>query len=148
VVASDARGLMVPAQQSVLASASVVTTARCMQSLGVSSLPICGADNEFLGMVFERDIVQRCVAEAIDPREMAVWRVLNLPQKSVAADQPADWTLLRMIMEQPCGMLPVVDHGVLVGMITLAGIAAYLVEDEDIESGPGQMWWPGGGVGG
>ena len=57
----------------------------------------------------------------------------------VAADQPADSTLLRMIMEQPLGVLPVVDHGVLVGMITLAGMAAYLVGDEDIESG---QWWP------
>jgi len=99
-------------------------------------------------MVFERDIVHRCVAEAIDPLEMAIGRLLRLPQESIAINQPADSNLLRMIMKQPLGMLPVVDHGVLVGMITLAGIAAHLVDDEDIESAPGQLWWPDGGVGG
>ena len=143
----SARQLMGPAQQSLLASASVVTTARRMRSLGVSSIPICGAHNEFLGMVFERDIVEGCVAEAIDPAEMAIGRILKLPQQSIDADQPADSTVLRLLLEQPLGLLPVVDHGVLVGVITLAGMAAHLIDDDDIEGETQQRWWPNGGLG-
>jgi len=147
VIDLDARQLMGPAQQSLLASASVVTTARRMRSLGVSSIPICGAHNEFLGMVFERDIVERCVAEALDPAEMAIGRLLKLPQQSIDADQPADSTVLRLLLEQPLGLLPVVDHGVLVGMITLAGMAAHLIDDDDIEGETQQRWWPNAGLG-
>jgi CBS domain-containing protein len=146
VITQAARQLMGPPQQSLLASDSVVTTAQCMRSLGVSSVPVSGADNEFLGMVFERDILERCVAEAIDPGEMAVGRLLNLPQTWIDADQPADSAVLRMILQQPLG-LPVVDHGVLVGVITLAGIAAHLIEDDDVEDGTVQRWWPGAGAG-
>ena len=142
MIALDARQLMGPAQQSLLASDSVLTTARRMRLLGVSSIPICGARNEFLGMVSERDIVERCVAEAIDPGEMAVGQVLKLPQESIDADQPADSTVLRLVLEQQLGLLPVLDHGVLVGVITLAGMAAHLVDDDDIDGRTGQQWWP------
>ena len=145
VITQAARQLMGPPHESLLASDSVVTTARRMRSLGVSSVPVCGADNEFLGMVFERDIVQRCVAEAIDPGEMAVGRLLNLPQNWIDADQLADSAVLRMVLEQPLG-LPVVEHGVLVGVITLAGIAAHLIESDDVEDRTVQRWWPGAGA--
>jgi CBS domain-containing protein len=145
VITQAARQLMGPPLESLPASDSVVTAARRMRLLGVSSVPVCGADNEFLGMVFERDIVQGCVAEAIDPGEMAVGRLLNLPQNWIDVDQPADSAVLRMILEQPLG-LPVVEHGVLVGVITLAGIAAHLIEDDAGEDAAVQRWWPSAGA--
>lgn len=52
----------------------------------------------------------------------------------------ADAAVLRMVLRQPLGILPVVDGGVLVGVITVAGIAEHLIDDGDLEAGG--TWWP------
>lgn len=46
-------------------------------------------------------------------------------------DRMADAAVLRMVLRQPLGILPVVDGGVLVGVITVAGIAEHLIDDGD-----------------
>ncbi len=143
----QARQLMAPALRCLDESDSVVLAARRMRALGVSSVPVNGAANGFLGMVFERDIVEHCVAAAVDPREMPVGALLRGPQATIAADRMADATVLSLVLRQPLGMLPVVDAGELVGIITLAGIAAHLIDDhddveDDADASLGQLWWP------
>jgi CBS domain-containing protein len=135
-----ARHLMAPALKCMNSSENVVLAARRMRALGVSSIPVAGAANVFIGMVFERDIVEHCVANAVDPREMAVGDLVQMPQQTVNADQPADSAVLGLVMRQ--GVLPVVDAGHLVGVITLSGIASHLIDDADLEVG--RMWWPTG----
>ena len=41
--------------------------ARKMRDLDVGALPICGEDNRLKGMITDRDIVVKCVAEGHDP---------------------------------------------------------------------------------
>ena len=41
--------------------------ARKMRDLDIGSLPICGEDNRLKGMLSDRDIVVRCVADGGDP---------------------------------------------------------------------------------
>jgi CBS domain-containing protein len=133
---------MAPALRCLDESDSVVLAARKMRALGVSSVPVHGEESGFLGMVFERDIVEHCVAAAMDPREMPVGALLRGPQASVPADRTADASVLGLVLRQPLGMLPVVEAGVLVGIITLAGIAAHLIDDEDLDESMGHLWWP------
>ncbi|MGY4542604.1 CBS domain-containing protein [Arthrobacter sp. UYNi723] len=38
-----------------------------MKDLDVGSLPICGEDNRLKGMLTDRDIVIKCLAEGGDP---------------------------------------------------------------------------------
>ncbi len=47
-----------------------------------------------------------------------------------------------MVLRQPMGQLPVVDNGVLVGVITLAGIASLLIDDRDPDGAAGRLFWP------
>jgi len=47
------------------------------------------------------------------------------------------------VLRQPLGIVAVLDNGVLVGVITVAGIASYLIDDDDQES-LAERWWPGG----
>jgi predicted transcriptional regulator len=138
----DARQLMAPALTCLDESDSVVLAARRMRALGVSSVPVAGAHNGFIGMVFERDIVEHCVAAAADPREMCVGALVQGSQPAVEVDRVADAAVLGLVLRQPLGMLPVVDGGVLVGVITLAGIAAHLIDDDGDDATVGHLWWP------
>ena len=137
----NARQLMAPALKCLDASDSVVLAARRMRALGVSSVPVAGPRNGFIGMVFERDIVEHCVAAAADPREMCVGALVQGSQPAVNINRVADAGVLNLLLRQPLGMLPVVDQGVLVGIITLARIADHLIDDED-DANPGHPWWP------
>ncbi len=47
---------------------TLADAARKMRDLDVGSLPICGEDNRLKGIVTDRDIVVRCLAEGGDPR--------------------------------------------------------------------------------
>src|SRR3982751_3839521 len=46
---------------------TLADAARKMRDLDVGSLPICGEDNRLKGMLTDRDIVVRCLAEGGDP---------------------------------------------------------------------------------
>lgn len=137
----DARQLMAPAMSALNCSDTVVTAARRMRALGVSVIPVVDDNNSFAGMLRERDIVENCVAAALDPRELEVGSILSSPQSSIGAGQVADSYLLGLLLRQPFGMLPVLDHGVLVGVITVSGIADHLIDDED-DAAADQQWWP------
>jgi CBS domain-containing protein len=138
----DARQLMAPVVKGLRESESVVLAARRMRALGVSSVPVTDFGNHFIGMVCERDIVEHCVAAARDPREMAVGDVVQRPQHSVDADHPADSTVFGLVLRHPLGMLPVLDNGALIGVITLSGIAAHLIDDTDLDGTSARLWWP------
>lgn len=135
----DARQLMAPAMSALQETDTVVTAARRMRALGVSVIPVANTHNGFVGMLRERDIVENCVAAALDPRELAVGSILSSPQNSIRAGQVADSELLNLLLRQPSGMLPVLDHGMLVGVITVSGIAGHLVDDD---ASLGRQWWP------
>jgi CBS domain-containing protein len=47
---------------------AVEAAARKMKELDVGVLPICGEDNRLKGMITDRDIVIKCLAEGGDPR--------------------------------------------------------------------------------
>ena len=138
----DARELMTPAQPCLNESESVVLAARRMRALGVSSIPVSGSGDDFIGMLSDRDIIERCVADAQDPGLISVGSLVRYCEQTVSADHPADATVLSLVLRQPQGQLPVVDNGVLVGVITLAGIASLLIDDRDPEGASARIFWP------
>jgi CBS domain-containing protein len=138
----DARQLMTPAQPCLNEAASVVLAARRMRALGVSSIPVSGSGDDFIGMLSQRDIVERCVADAKDPRSISVGSLVQCCEQTVSADHPADATVLSLVLRHPQGQVPVVDNGVLVGVITLAGIASLLIDDRDPDSATARLFWP------
>ena len=137
----DARQLMAPAQTPLNESDSVVMAARRMRALGVASVPVADAGDCFIGMVRERDIVENCVAAALDPRELTVGAIVSRHQYAVSVGDQADSNLLGILLRQPSGMLPVVDRGVLVGVITVVSIASHLIDDDDTTTAS-ELWWP------
>jgi signal-transduction protein with cAMP-binding, CBS, and nucleotidyltransferase domain len=65
--ARRARDIMHLGAECIGAGDSIAAAAQKMRDLGVGSLPICGADDRLHGILTDRDIVLRCIAEGRDP---------------------------------------------------------------------------------
>ena len=96
---------------------TLAEAARMMRDLDVGSLPICGADGRLHGMVTDRDIVVKCIA---DDGDCTQTRAGDLAQGSVhwvSADADIDDVLAQM-SEHQVKRMPVVEDHRLIGMIS------------------------------
>jgi CBS domain-containing protein len=115
------RDTMSESPRSIAASASVVEAARMMRKEHIGALPI--TDNEQLvGMITDRDIATRVVAEAADPKTTSVGDVSSRDLISVEPDKDLEEALQLMARHQ-VRRLPVVENGRLVGIVAQADIA-------------------------
>jgi CBS domain-containing protein len=74
---TTAREIMTGSAECARFGESITDVARKMRDLGVGALPICGSDDRLHGMVTDRDIVVRCVAEGRDPGSIDVAKNLS-----------------------------------------------------------------------
>lgn len=108
---------------------TLVDAARKMRDLGVGSLPICGEDNRLKGMITDRDIVVRCIAEGGDPSATTVEQFAEGKPVTIGADDSVE-EALRTMSQHGVRRLPVIDGHDLVGMVSQADVAANLPEDK------------------
>jgi CBS domain-containing protein len=115
------RDAMTEDPRSIGTSASVVEAARLMREEHIGSLPITD-DEQLVGMITDRDITTRVVAEAADPKTTSVGDVCSRDVISAEADKDHQEALELMARHQ-VRRLPVVENGRLVGIVALADIA-------------------------
>src|SRR5918999_4971712 len=120
-MAKSVRDAMTEDPRSIGASASVVEAARLMREQHVGSLPITD-DEKLVGMITDRDITTRVVAEAADPKMTSVGDVYSRDLISVEPDKDLEEALQLMARHQ-VRRLPVVENGRLVGIVAQADIA-------------------------
>jgi CBS domain-containing protein len=125
---NSVRDAMTEDPRSIGPSASVVEAARLMRDEHIGSLPITDGDT-LLGMVTDRDITTRVVAEAADLATTSVGDVYSQDLISVEADKDLE-EALRLMARHQVRRLPVVEDGRLVGIVAQADIALILSEDE------------------
>ncbi|WP_046468415.1 CBS domain-containing protein [Allosalinactinospora lopnorensis] len=120
---------------------TVNQAARRMRDLGVGALPICGEDRRLHGILTDRDIVIKCLAEDKDPAQCRVSEMAAGKPFYVDADADIE-DVLRQMKQHRIKRLPVIREHQLVGMISEADLAQHLPEDklgefiETIKSGP------------
>jgi CBS domain-containing protein len=85
-MAKSVRDAMTENPRSIGASASVVEAARLMREEHIGSLPITD-DEQLVGMITDRDITTRVVAEAADPKMTSVGDVYSRDLVSVESRQ-------------------------------------------------------------
>lgn len=100
-----------------------------MRDLDVGSLPICGADNRLKGMLSDRDIVVKCIAEGGDPGSVKASAYAEGKPVTIGADDSVEEALQTMSQHQ-VRRLPVIDGHDLIGMVSQADIARNLPEDK------------------
>jgi CBS domain-containing protein len=113
---------------------SLADAARIMKSEGVGALPICGDDDVLTGIITDRDIVLRCVAEGRDPETMSSGELAQGRPLLVEAEDDID-DVLRLMEEHQVRRLPVINHPGhrLIGMISEADIARHLSDERIAE---------------
>jgi CBS domain-containing protein len=115
------RDTMTENPRSIAASVSVVEAARLMREQHIGSLPIT-EDEQLVGMLTDRDIATRVVAEAADLKTTSVADVYSRDLISVEPDSDLAEALQLMARHQ-VRRLPVVENGRLVGIVAQADIA-------------------------
>ena len=117
----NVRDAMTENPHSIGHSASVVEAARLMREEHIGSLPITD-DEQLVGMITDRDITTRVVAEAADAAKTPVGDVYSRDLISVEPDRGLEEALELMARHQ-VRRLPVVENGRLVGIVAQADIA-------------------------
>ena len=125
---ATAREIMTGGAECVGENESLVEAARKMRDLDVGSLPICGDDQRLKGMVTDRDIVVKCLAQGGDPNSMKAGELAEGKPVTVGADDPVE-EVLRTMTQYKVRRLPVIDGHDLVGMISQGDVARNVPED-------------------
>ena len=123
-----AREIMHPGAECIGENDSLAAAAQRMRDLGVGSLPICGADDRLHGIVTDRDIVVRCIAEGRDPAQVPAGELAQGTLFWVDAAADVD-EVLRQMEDHRVKRLPVIENHRLVGVISEADLARNLSED-------------------
>ncbi|MCU1380751.1 MAG: hypothetical protein JWN29_3734 [Acidimicrobiales bacterium] len=108
---------------------TLAEAARKMRDLNVGSLPICGDDDRLHGIITDRDIVVKCIAEGCDPESVRAGEYEQGTPVWVNADADED-EVLQLMEEHRIRRLPVIDESRLVGMISEADVVRRLPEDK------------------
>lgn len=96
--------------------------ARTLTHYNLGALPVCGNDGRVCGMVTDRDLVIRCMAQGrnagnVKVREVMTGRVITA-EPEMTLDAAAE-----LMGQEQIRRLPVVENGRLCGMIGLADLA-------------------------
>jgi CBS domain-containing protein len=121
------RELMTPGAECVGENESLADAARKMRDLDVGALPICGEDNRLRGVLTDRDIVIRCIADDGDPRQTRAGQLGQGKPVTIGADDSLE-EALRTMADHQVRRLPVIDGHQLVGMLAQADVARALPE--------------------
>jgi CBS domain-containing protein len=121
---TTAREIMTGGAECARTDETLVEAAQKMRDLAVGALPICGADNRLKGVITDRDIVVRCVAEGGDPARTTVDEFGGEKPATIGADDPVE-EALRTMIAHGVRRLPVIDGHDLVGMLSQADIATH-----------------------
>jgi CBS domain-containing protein len=119
------REIMTPDAVCIGENETLADAARKMRELDVGALPVCGEDNRLKGMVTDRDIVVRCIADNGDPQTVRAGELARGKPVTIGADDPVD-DALAMMKEHQIRRLPVIDGHDLVGIISQADVARHI----------------------
>jgi len=140
-----ARDVMTPDAECIGENETLLDAARKMADRGYGAMPICGEDNRLKGMLTDRDIVVKALAQGKDPASCRAGELGEGKPITIGADDPLDETLKTMARYK-VRRLPVIDGHRLVGIVAVADVARELSDDrakgdliETISEGPPQQ---------
>jgi CBS domain-containing protein len=126
---TTAREIMTGGVECIGENESLQEAARKMRDLDVGALPICGEDRRLKGMVSDRDIVVRFVADGGDLASIKAKELASGKPVTIGADDSVEEALATMA-EHRVRRLPVIDGHDMVGMLSQADIARNLPENK------------------
>lgn len=117
------RAIMTSDVEVVSPDESIEGAARIMQSRGVGALPVCDQDR-ILGLVTDRDIAVRAIAEGVDPKRTRVRSILPLGGVQYCYEDQSLDEAARMMRDKQVRRLLVLDRDkTLVGLLSIDDLA-------------------------
>lgn len=125
------RDLMASHVEFIEADATVQETASLMGELDVSALPV-GSSAELKGVITDRDILYRVVAEGRDPRRTPILQVATRHIFTCGPDDPLE-SAMNLMASQNVRRLPVVDEAQrVIGWLTLSDLSRHLLVESEV----------------
>ena len=126
---AKARDIMTGNAECVSVNDTLADAARKLRDLDVGAMPICGDDNRLKGMLTDRDIVVKCIAEGGDPSATKVSELAEGKPVTIGADDSVE-EALRTMKEHGVRRLPVIDGHDLIGIVSQADLARNVDEEK------------------
>ncbi|MGH8928743.1 MAG: CBS domain-containing protein [Acidimicrobiia bacterium] len=104
------------------ADATATDAARIMRDGAIGDVIVMKSDGGVCGIVTDRDLALRVVAEGRNPTTMTMAGICGHHVVSISSGEPVS-TAVRLMREHDVRRLPVVDHGQLVGIVSLGDLA-------------------------
>jgi CBS domain-containing protein len=127
VAAHFVKDVMTPGVVAVRPDASLVEAAQLMRTQDIGDVLVADGQ-QVVGMLTDRDITVRAVADGADPLTVSAQMVCTPDPVVVAPDDPVS-TAVALMREHAVRRLPVLEGGLPVGMVSLGDLAE--AEDPD-----------------
>ena len=114
--------VMTPDPWTVQEQAPIREAARIMRDADIGDVIVVRSDGSVCGIITDRDLVVRAVAEGADPNTAPVADVCLHSVVSISSGDPVDQAL-PLMREHNIRRLPVIDDSRLVGIVTLGDLA-------------------------
>ena len=128
-MAKTARDVMTGGAECIGESDTVLDAAKRLAELDVGAMPICGEDNRLKGMLTDRDIVVKVVAQGKDPSSTKAGELGEGKPVTIGADDSID-EALRTMADHKVRRLPVIDGHELIGIVSQADLAKNVDEEK------------------
>lgn len=121
-MAQNIRDVMTPNPMALSASATVIDAARAMRDADIGDVLVLDANENVYGIVTDRDVVVRVVADGRNPSEVELGEICSKALVTLgSADSVED--AVRIMREQALRRLPVVEGAKPVGIVSLGDLA-------------------------
>ena len=115
------REVMTPGVVSVRPDASLVEAAQLMRAQDIGDVLVAG-DHALIGVLTDRDIALRAVANGVDPLTVSAQSVCT-PDPVVVGPDDSVAAAVALMRDHAVRRLPVVENGRAVGMVSLGDLA-------------------------
>lgn len=118
-----ARDIMTPDATFCPEDTSAADAARAMAAAGIGAIPVCDTDGRLCGVITDRDLALKVVAEGRPADLVSIGELLEGTEVvTIGADDSVE-EAIRTMKDHAVRRLPVIDGTALVGMVSQADIA-------------------------
>jgi len=125
------RDIMTPSPATVDISDSAITAAQMMRDEDIGAVPVLD-EQMVVGIITDRDITTKIVAEGIDPETAQVGEYMSTHVITGRPDMSIKDAIELMGREQ-IRRLPILDQNRLVGIVSIGDLAIEADADEEVE---------------
>lgn len=112
-------------------TASVREVIGIMADQNVASVLIMKG-NELLGIITERDYARKVILQGRTSADTPVGEIMTTPVITVAPGETAQ-KCMSLMTEKKCRHLPVLDKGLVIGMVSIGDLVKAVIEDQQQE---------------